>query len=143
MRELSANYTSSGARRLAGTVSFSRGSFYDGDRTSLAVRARVRPSPHLSLDAFVEHNDVSLAGMDFTADILGGRVRCAASTRLFASAFVQYIESTDELVSNFRLNFIHAPLSNLFLVVTERRNVDTGSVAERLLTLKVTRLLAF
>jgi hypothetical protein len=142
-RELSGNYTSSGARRLAGTVSFSRGSFYDGDRTSLSVRATVRPNPHLSMEAFIQHNDVSLAGTDFTADIFGGRVRYAASTRLFASAFLQYIESSDELVSNLRLNFIHAPLSDLFVVFTERRNLDTGSIAERLLTLKITRLLAF
>jgi hypothetical protein len=142
-RELSGNYTSSGARRLAGTVSFSRGSFYDGDRTSLSVRATVRPNPHLSMEAFVQHNDVSLAGTDFTADIFGGRVRYAASTRLFASAFLQYIESSDELVSNLRLNLIHAPLSDIFVVFTERRNLVTGSIAERLLTLKITRLLAF
>jgi len=141
--EFAAGYTSSGARRLAGTVTFSRGSFYDGDRTGLGASATLRPSPHLSVEAFVQHNDITLSGDDFTADIVGGRIRWAASTRLFASAFVQYLEASDELVSNLRLNWIHAPLSDVFLVFTEKRGVDGGAVAERVLTLKATRLLAF
>jgi hypothetical protein len=141
--EFTAAYTSSGARRLAGSVSFSRGSFYDGDRTGLAASATLRPNPHLSLEAFVQHNDITLSGADFNADIVGGRVRFAASTRLFASAFVQYLEASDELVSNIRLNWIHAPLSDVFLVFTERRSIDGGAVAERVFTLKATRLFAF
>lgn len=54
--------------------------------------------------------------------------------------------ATDELVSNVRFNLIHAPLSDLFLVYTERRSlVDSVSAPapERGFTLKVTKLLAF
>ena len=141
--EFSARYTSNGARLLAGTVGVSRGDFYDGDRTSLTGRVEFRPSPHFGIEAFGQRNDVTLGGTSAQADIVGGRLRFAASTRLFASAFVQYIESSDELVTNVRLNYIHAPLSDVFLVWTERRNLGTNAVADRVLTLKVTRLFAF
>jgi hypothetical protein len=60
--------------------------------------------------------------------------------------FVQYNESTDELITNARFNLIHAPLSDLFLVLTERRALADDApeaVIERGITLKVTRLLAF
>ncbi len=139
----SAQYTASGARRLAGTIGVSKGDFFDGERTSLTARAEFRPSPHLGIEAFGQRNDVTLGGTGAQADIVGGRIRYAASTRLFASAFVQYIESTDELVTNIRVNFIHAPLSDVFLVFTERRSLGTDVVADRVLTLKVTKLFAF
>jgi hypothetical protein len=56
---------------------------------------------------------------------------------------VQYVRDTDELVTNVRLNYIHAPLSDLFLVLTERRNLAEDALIERAITLKVTKLLAF
>jgi Domain of unknown function (DUF5916) len=139
----SASYQASGARPLSGGLRISRGDFYDGKRLSLSGSLDYRPSPHLSLSASAEHNDLTLNGRSFQADVFGARIRYAASTRLFASAFVQYVESSDELVSNLRINFIHAPLSDVFLVVTERRLLGGRGVAERVLTLKATRLVAF
>lgn len=139
----SLQYTSSGARRLGGSLGFSTGEFYNGDRTSVNARIEVRPSAHLGIEAFVERNDIELSGTKVAADVFGGRVRYAASTRLFTSAFVQYIESADELVSNIRVNYIHAPLSDVFLVFAERRNLDDSAATERTLTVKVTKLLSF
>jgi hypothetical protein len=141
--ETSIRYTSSGARRVAGSLGFSRGGFYDGDKTSVSASAEFRPSPHLGLQAFVQHNDLTLGGESTQADVVGGRVKYAASTRFFVSAFLQYLRAEGELVTNVRFNYIHSPLSDLFLVFTERRDPDQGAVAERVLTLKVTRLLAF
>tara|TARA_B100001123_G_scaffold127735_3_gene148563 strand:- start:9166 stop:9309 length:144 start_codon:yes stop_codon:yes gene_type:complete len=47
------------------------------------------------------------------------------------------------LLTDLRLNWIHAPLSDLYLVLTERRDTKAQQVLERLLTLKVTRLFQF
>jgi hypothetical protein len=138
-----AEYISNGARRLSGRLGVSRGEFYDGDRTTISGRLAFRPNPHIALEGVVQHNDLTLAGRSFRADVFGGRLRYAASTRLFASAFVQYLESTDELVTNLRLNYIHAPLSDIFIVFTERRAFDGAGVAERVFTVKATKLLAF
>ncbi|MGD8276842.1 MAG: DUF5916 domain-containing protein [Gemmatimonadota bacterium] len=138
-----AEYRSNGARALSGTLGVSRGDFYDGHRTSVDARALIRPSTHLALEVFGQRNDLNLGGRGFRADAFGSRLRFAASTRFFASAFVQYVKSTDELVSNIRLNYIHAPLSDVFLVYTERRSLDARSLRERVLTFKITRLLAF
>jgi hypothetical protein len=136
-------YQSSGARTLSGTATLSRGDFYDGDRTSITAALTFRPSPHLALEASAEHNDLTLTGRSFRADVFGGRLRYAASTRFFASAFVQYVESSEELVSNIRLNYIHAPLSDVFVVLTNRSFLDGRGTAERVLTVKATRLVAF
>lgn len=140
---VSASYESNQSRKMAGRVGVTRGSFYDGDRTSLSARLGYRPNPHLMLEGFAEHNDLELGGRSFRADVFGGRARFAASTRFFASAFVQYVEGSDELVTNLRLNYIHAPLSDVFLVLTERRGLDGQGTIERVVTLKATKLVAF
>ena len=67
----------------------------------------------------------------------------AAITQLFFSAYVQYNVSTDQLVTNLRVNFVHAPRSDLFVVYNERRDMAGGSLQERYLTVKFTGLLQF
>ena len=138
----------SGGRPISGRLRFSRGGFYDGDRTSVSGNLQLRPSYHLALDFSAQHNALTLSGNSFTADLFSARVRYAYSTKVFFLAFVQFNESTDELVTNFRLNVVHAPLSDIFLVYTERRNVAAGVVdgavvLDRVLTAKVTKLIAF
>ena len=65
------------------------------------------------------------------------------STALVATALVQYDDADHELLTDLRLRWIHAPLSDLYLVLTERRDTEAKQLLDRLLTLKITRLLPF
>ena len=145
-RDITTSYTVPGSHKLSGRLSLSHGGFYDGNRTSVTASTRFRPDPHLTFDLAAQHNDLELGGNAFTADVYSARVRFAANVRTFLMGFVQYNQASDELVSNVRFNFIHAPLSDLFVVFTERRslaNEVAEPVLERGITLKVTRLVAF
>ena len=73
----------------------------------------------------------------------GARVTWGLNTRAFSSAFVQYNAEARELFTNVRINIIHAPLSDVFLVYTERRSTGGGGVLDRLISFKVTQLLSF
>lgn len=141
------SYFASGGRSISGRVSASTGNFYDGDRTSISGNLQVRPSHHLAVDFEFQHNNLNLGGNSFTADLFSTRVRYAYNTKIFFLGFIQYNESTEELVTNLRLNVIHAPLSDVFLVLSERRNVAesvfNGRVLDRVITAKVTKLFAF
>ena len=144
----SVRYQASGERMLSGNLGFSQGGFYDGDRKSVTGGLQFRPSYHLALDFGVQHNALNLAGSDFTADLISGRFRYAYNTKLFLTGFVQYNETTEDLVTYLRLNILHAPLSDIFLVFSERRNIANGvfdgaTVLDRMVTAKVTRLIAF
>jgi hypothetical protein len=122
----------------------SNGGFYNGDRTRLSLSGQWRVDYHLAFDFSAERNEVSIPGADdFAADVYGGRAVFAASTRFFTSAFVQYNALTGEVVTNVRLNYIHAPLSDLFLVYTERRDRTGATPTDRLVSFKVTKALAF
>jgi hypothetical protein len=141
--EWSARYGSSSGRPFSASASITSGGFFNGDRTTLELSGLWRVNEHLALDVFGQTNQVDLPETSFTADVYGGRASYALSTRFFLSTFVQYNAAAEELVNNVRLNFIHAPLSDLFLVYTERRDTAASRVQDRLLSLKVTRLFGF
>ncbi|MDH3271182.1 MAG: carbohydrate binding family 9 domain-containing protein [Gemmatimonadota bacterium] len=141
--EPSLSFRSAGSRALSGSVALAMGDFYGGTRTSISSTVRVRPNPHVELEAGLDHNDLRLGGSRRTADLYNLRLRLARDTRSFFLLFVQYNELDDELITNARVNIIHAPLSDIFLVYTERRVLGAASaVIERGLTLKVTKLFA-
>jgi hypothetical protein len=141
--EASATYRSSQGRALSMNVGVSGGEFYDGTRATLTGGIRWQPDMHLVLDLDANRNVVKAQGTSFTAALYSARVQYALTTQFNVSTFVQYNTSADEIVSNVRVDFIHAPLSDLFLLFTERRSANGGGVLERFVTVKVTRLMLF
>jgi hypothetical protein len=142
-QEASLSYTSSMARPLSGMVRLSGGGFYNGDRRSLSLTGAWRPSRHFAVDLRVQRNEIDLPGNEFAADVFGTRLDFAASTRLFLTAFLQYNATSDEAVTNVRFNFLHSPLSDLFIVFSERRDMDKDVLLERSFAIKATKLLSF
>ncbi|MEX2466743.1 MAG: DUF5916 domain-containing protein [Gemmatimonadota bacterium] len=142
--EAQASYTASRARPVSGQVSVGGGGYFGGDRLTFGGSVLGRLGYRALLDLSAEHNRIELPGQaPVTADVYGAKLDVFFSTRLLTSAFVQYNEASEELVTNVRLNWIHAPLSDLYLVLTERRDTAAGQVLERLLSLKVTKLFSF
>ncbi len=142
-QEGSVRFRSRPGTALSGSAGLERGSFFGGTRTSVSGAITWRPSHHFSANLSAVHNDISLPGGDFTADVLGGRIDYGFSTRIFASAFVQYNAALDQLVSNVRFNYLYSPLSDIFIVYTERRDVATGVTLERVLAAKVSKAIGF
>jgi hypothetical protein len=142
-REGSVAYQSNAAKALSGQVGVSGGGFFQGDRRSVNLGGRWRPNHHFAIDVMAERNHIDLPGQSFTADVFGAKLDLASSTRSFLSGFFQYNTSSDESVINLRWNFIHSPLSDFFVVYSERRNGDGGEHLERAVTLKATKLLSF
>ena len=144
--EPSLQVRTAGNRPLFLTASFQWGDFFDGTRTSIAGQVTYRPNEHVAVELGAQHNQLELGGSSFTADLFSGGLRYAHDTRTFFLVFAQYNEATEELITNARFNLIHAPLSDVFLVFTERRSLADSApdaLLERGLTLKVTRLFAF
>jgi hypothetical protein len=137
------SFQSSKGRPLSANVGVTWGGFFNGDKTTYDLSALWRFDRHLSLDLFAQRNEVSLPDTDFTADVFGTRINLAVTTHLYLSAYVQYNAATEEVVSNFRFNFIHSPLSDLFVVYTERRHTEGLGVLDRVFTVKLTKMFEF
>ena len=142
-RDATVRYQSGQGRPLSGSVSATGGGFYDGTRRSAAASVAWRVRYDLSVEGNVQRNDVQRDAGSFTADLASLRLRYARSTRLSGSAYLQYNTQTRAVVTNARVNLRYAPLSDVFLVYTERLDSRSGARNERSVALKVTRMAAF
>jgi hypothetical protein len=155
--EAEVRYQSSGNRSLSGSLMASGGGYFGGQRRSVGAALRWQPDPRLALGLQADRNAIEIEGERFPANLYRAEVRVAQSTRLYVGGVIQYNEAQELWISNLRLTWLHAPLSEAYLVVTDRRSAGNRPGAgpgpgsppglafgsERLVTLKVTRLLAF
>lgn len=118
---------------------------YGGHVHTLTGNVTLQPSANLSLALGYMRNSVSVPDGNFNADIGTARIGVALSTRLSVNALVQYNSLDNELSANVRLNFIHRPGSDLFIVFNETRGsaVSTWDVDNRTALVKVTYLARF
>lgn len=142
--EGSAFYQTSGARRISGRVNVSGGGYFGGERTSVGGNVLGRLGHRVLLQLSANHNRIDLPGQaTTTADVYGANLDVFFSTRLMTSAFVQLNNASQEFVTNLRFRWIHAPLSDLYVVLTELRDTGTNRVMDRFVTVKFTKLMAF
>jgi hypothetical protein len=132
-------------RALVGEFHGSWQDFYDGDLWSAEVRVSASPTPQVSMEVANEWSHVEVPNGGFTANITSLRFGYAFSTRLTTNALIQYNSLEETISANVRLNFIHRPGSDLFLVLTERRGVERElwDLSDRGLVAKVTYLVRF
>ena len=137
------------SRRLYGEVGVGHGSFFGGQRDVFDGVVLFKFSEHLSLGGNLEHNALSLPVPrgDFSTTLLGLSGFVAVSRALFANALIQYDNVSGDFQANIRVNWIHTPGSDLFVVFNTNRRVRTGVDTPRLDldagVIKLTYLFAF
>ncbi|GAB4239616.1 MAG: hypothetical protein Kow00109_14470 [Acidobacteriota bacterium] len=141
-REKSLFFRSDPSRLLSAELRWGSGTFFDGDRDRYGVELTITPSYRFSTRLSWDHNDLDLPSGAFSTDLAGLRMKYAFSNRMFFDALIQYNSEDDEILSNLRFNFIHHPLSDLYIVYNERREPG-GGVIDRGFVVKLTHLFAF
>lgn len=136
-------WNSNSSKMISVNTRVGSGDFYDGSRRSYTFGTTLRPSAHLNLSVSASHNDVDLPAGAFTTTLITTRVNYFFNTKMFVNALVQYNTDARQWSSNLRLNIIHRPLSDFFLVYNERRNSQTGDLIDRALIAKLTYLIEF
>ena len=112
-------------RWYSGALAVRRGSFYGGDKTTVALRGgRVSVSEHLSLEQTVSFNWVDLPQGSFRTDLAIARINYAFTPRMFLGGLVQYNSGNDSFSTNLRLRWEYRSGSELFIVYTEARDTD-------------------
>jgi hypothetical protein len=145
VRQVSLSAGSAGRRPIMLTAKAERTDSFGGRLTTVGGTARVSPGSHLNVQLRFDHNRAELPRGAFTADVSSLRAVYAFTNRLFLSAFVQHNSLERRFVTNLRLNFIHRPGSDLYLVYNDARGdgADWRRVASRGLALKLTLLNRF
>ncbi|MGM0586876.1 MAG: DUF5916 domain-containing protein [Bacteroidota bacterium] len=106
------------SRRLYGTALLMTGSFFDGNKTDIEASLGFRQSRHLQWEGSINHSfvDLPVPNGNFEATTWSLSLLSALNRKLFAKSLIQYDNFSRTLRANIRLNWIHTPGSDLFLV---------------------------
>ena len=106
------------SRTLSGRANLTLGNFWNGTRTTYGGSLKWKTGPYLTLTPSVSRNDIDLPVPDgrFSTTVTSLTVLGAVSRDLFANALVQWDDVSKELQANVRIDWIHTPGSDLFLV---------------------------
>ena len=140
--ETALQFSTDPRRVIAGSISWSDGEFYNGERTNYGVGVTLTPNPQFALDLFWNRADITLPTRVFSTDLVASRIAYSFNTNMFLNALVQYSSRDGFVASNIRFNLIHRPLSDFFLVYNESRTPE-GEVIDRALIAKFTYLFSF
>jgi hypothetical protein len=100
------------------------GDFYTGSCTSLESRIDWRINKHFRVSTEYEKNIISFPTGNFQTNEIGGRIRFAIHPRLFGSFFGQWNDEDEQVLINFRINWIPNPGSDFFFVFNQ--SIETG-----------------
>jgi hypothetical protein len=143
----SAGYSFGAQRPVSGNVSVEGGTFYNGRRTTLAVRSgRFNLGPRFSFEPTTSVNWVDLDQGAFTTAIVGSRVTYTPTPRMFVSALVQSNTGAHAVSANVRVRWEYQPGSELFIVFNEQRDTLAPrfpELANRAFIVKINRLLRY
>jgi hypothetical protein len=139
--ELVLNYSTDRSRRLSASVQRNHGDFWNGTRRRIKSSVRLRLNAHLAASFDYQREAIRLGSGGFVAELAGLRADWSLTTRTFLNAFLQYDGAQKAWFSNVRFNFIHRPLSDVYIVWNEGRG--SGSGDSRALILKYTHLVEF
>ena len=139
-------YIAGQQRRLSGELVYEAGTFYNGDRQSIAVNtARLQVTPQVSLEPSFSINWVDLVQGSFSAKVARTRATYTITPRMFVSGIVQYNSAGSSFGSNVRFRWEYRPGSELFVVYTDDYNTeelrpDVSTLRNRAFVIKFNKL---
>ncbi len=119
------------ARPVSASAFVSFGTFLGGRRTATGGTLTARFTEHLSISSNYTHNQFRVPLGEFDTRLWITRVKVAFTPELFGGVLIQWNDSSDDLDFNLRLDFIHTPGSDLFLVYNESLNTDRDTAEPR------------
>lgn len=124
-------------RKVYGGVFVNWGGFYNGKRTIYSGRLNWKISKYVKFSADYQKQQVSLPGGNFVINELGSRIDFAVNPDLFGSMFAQWNNEEQEMLLNFRVNWIPTPGTNLYFVVNQGYNTEQHKLDTKYTTIQV------
>jgi hypothetical protein len=140
---IQSQYNMGPQRKVTGRISMAAGGFYGGTRNEVGYQGRVEINSQVSVEPRLSVNWVNLPGGRFTARLFGTRATYTLTTRMAASALVQYNSSNNTVSSNIRFRWEYRPGSDLFVVYSDGRETGGTHLAglqNQSFVIKMTRL---
>lgn len=121
-------------KKFVGMVGFEAGQFYDGKRASFNIDPELNLSSSFQITAGYQYDHVSFPtrSQTFTNNIGKIKLTYMVNTKISMSAFVQYNQIDNILVTNYRLRYNPRDGNDFYLVLNDMRNPEKSGSDEML-----------
>ncbi len=113
-------------RKIATDASINIGGFYTGHRQEYEFYTHVNFNRHLNIGVDWQRNYIQLPQKSFTTNELGGRIDYAFNPKLQTSMFAQWNNEDNNILINYRINWIPKIGSYFYFVINQEFNTDNG-----------------
>ena len=137
---LSLYYRGDRTRLISLNGNISIGDYFNGTKDSYGVSATIKRGYRFSINMGLNKNLIKLPGNTVKADVYTLKIKYNHSVKIFNTLYFQYNAAEEKLVTNYRMNLIHAPLSDLFLVYSNISDVRGDEKDTGMFALKFTKL---
>lgn len=143
--EYQLRYNTDPSRRFAVSLTGIVGGLWSGEQKTLNVGMTFQPSYRFRATLGLQRTDATLdrPKAAFVTNLWTARANYSFSRDMFLDSLVQYNGDLRQFNANLRFNFIHHPLSDLFVVYNEQRFTSEHVPPGRGVIVKLTRSLAF
>ncbi len=111
-------------RTFSLTLNGSAGGFFDGRAQNLNGSVNWRINKNLGLSGTYNTTNTQLPAGNFTTQLVGSRLNYAFNPNLFGLFFGQWNNASNELIVNYRLQWIPFPGSDFFFIINQNIFVD-------------------
>ena len=125
--------------RLTYSAFFFGGTYFNGTSREYGGRIQYRFQPYGSIEVSLNQTDIELPEpfRDATLTLLGMRLDLSLTHSLFITGFLQYNTQIENVNLNARLQWRFAPMSDVFIVLTDNYNTGNFAVRSRGFVVKV------
>jgi len=126
-RKISFSARTNQSRGVWGNFALSKGDYFGGNKTSMSGSIGKQFSNHLTLYGSANQNIIFMSSQgEFTANVYGFTAEVALNRKWFGKAIIQYDNFSEQLQLYCRINWIHTPGSDLFIVLNQRYDLSEG-----------------
>ncbi len=118
-------------RKIAASGSISTGDFYTGERQEYEFYTFFNLNKHINLSVDWQRNYIQLPQQSFTTDELGARIDYAFNPKLQTSMFAQWNNENENILLNYRINWIPKVGSYFYFVINQELATETKIKLER------------
>ncbi|MFK5879587.1 MAG: DUF5916 domain-containing protein [Flavobacteriaceae bacterium] len=118
-------------RKFAGELKTSVGEFYTGSRQEVNIGTYFSLNKHFIMSADWQRNYIQLPENSFITDEIGGRIAYAYNPKLETSIYAQWNNENENLLVNYRINWIPKIGSFFYFVINQEYDTNSGFKLER------------
>ncbi|MEA3500993.1 MAG: DUF5916 domain-containing protein [Candidatus Marinimicrobia bacterium] len=120
-----------GGRKISAFAIVSGGEFYTGHRQKIGLFPSFNINKHLNFELDWERNYIQLPEHSFTTDEFGGNIAYAFNPKLQTSLFAQWNNEDNNIVVNYRINWIPKIGSYFYFVINQEYDTENDFNLER------------